>query len=126
MDNDLRLLLSRYLRQELPLEAVDSWISQNIWDAEPEVDDSIDQVAICLVEMDESIIDETEFRRVMMERLGFFHYVEPGTLNSWSRAYVVAVTDVNRPSSGYLNVTPGESNVTGTSSAITLSAAFAA
>ena len=76
MDIELRLLLNRYLHSEGSLSAVRSWISDHIWDAQPDIDDSIDQVAISLIDLDDGRIDEQKFRELMMERLGVFLYVE--------------------------------------------------
>lgn len=76
MDNDLKLLLLKFVNREVPMGEIRSWISENIWDTEPAVDDSIDQVAISLFHLDEGIINEVEFRRLMVKRLGLFHFVE--------------------------------------------------
>ena len=76
MDNELRLLLNRYIHSEGSLSAVRAWISEHIWDAQPDIDNSIDQVAIGLIDLDDARIDEQKFRDLMMVRLGIFLYVE--------------------------------------------------
>jgi hypothetical protein len=76
VDKELKLLLNRYVNREVPLEDVKSWISHNIWDAQPDVDDSIDTVAIRLVHLDDGIIDQPMFRKFMMDLLGLFQYIE--------------------------------------------------
>lgn len=95
MDNDLRLLLNRYVHHEVSLEAIESWISHNIWDAQPDIDDAFDQVAVSLIHLDEGLIDEDAFRESMMERLGVFRYKESDYLNakySWASVFSAVVT----------------------------------
>lgn len=96
MDKELKLLLNRYLRNEVSIDDVKSWVSQNIWDAQPDIDDSINNIAVRLVHLDDGIIDQRKFRNLMMELLGLFQYFESAEQNTgFSRAPVFAALVTN-------------------------------
>lgn len=94
VDNELKLLLNQYVHSVVSLKAVRSWVSDNIWDAQPDVDDSIDQVAISLIHLDDGIIDETTFRDLMMDRLSVFRYVEGDPIGVRSHPHAAATTNI--------------------------------
>ena len=129
MDKDLKLLLIQYVKSEVSNEAVRSWVSQNIWDAQPDVDDSIDQVAIRLVHLDDGIIDESKFRGHMLALLGLFHYVESRDQNteySWSPVHTALVTNSIIVKGGQAPRIPVEYIVTAKTDAVTSPASLVA
>lgn len=124
MDKDLRLLLIKYVKSEVAIDAVRSWVSQNIWDAQPDVDDSIDQIAIQLFHLDDGIISDGKFRGLMMALLGLIHYVEPrgqdmGYFGSYTHEALVTNTIIAL--GGQTARIPGDYVVTAEADAVTSS-----
>ena len=128
VDKELKLLLNRYLRNEVSINDVKFWVSQNIWDAQPDIDDSIDNVAIRLVHLDDGIIDQGRFRNLMMELLGVFQYFESAEQNtgfSWAPVFTALVTKTSIAMDGQPARIPLEYKVTAKTDAVTLLALVA-
>ena len=123
MDKDLRLLLNRYVQGEVSNDTVRAWVSRNIWDAQPDVDDSIDQVAIRLAHLDDGIINESKFRSHMLALLvEVFKYVETSDQDTnFSLSPIVAAlaTSTNIDMSGVVARIPVEYLVTAYTDSVT-------
>ena len=124
MDNELKPLLLKFVNREVPLSEIRSWVSDHIWDADPKVDDSIDQLAMSLVHLDDRLINEEEFHRLMVKRLGLFRFVEHNDVGSFWEAATFATVTIERFAGPAAGIPVGYA-VTGESEAVTSAREFA-
>lgn len=69
MREDLLELLEVYLTAEADIDAIDSWIAANVWDAGEDDKHLIDEVAVELAYLSDGNSDEAHFRRRVAEIL---------------------------------------------------------